>query len=121
MKCEMCDSPATVHITDLSADEDSAVRSLCEAHAREAGLLIPSAEESRKAVLRQIKLLADFLRTERRMPSSDELMPMGGSTGPAQADTEDKIDEYVAYLDSVVAFVERNGRFPTDEELPDPF
>lgn len=121
MKCELCDSAATVHITNLDASGDSVARSLCETHAREAGLPLPSAEETRAAMISQIKLLADFLRNERRMPTSDEMVALGGSMGPPQEDTEDDIDAYVAYLDSLAAFVERTGRFPTDDKLHDPF
>ena len=121
MQCESCESLATYHVTSVDADGESVQRSLCELHAREAGFPVQSSCETSTSVAANMKLLAEFLRTNRRMPTSDEMLTIGGAIGPPRDDTDEDITTYIAYLDAFVAFVDQNGRFPTDEELRDPF
>ncbi len=121
MKCEFCDAAATFHATDVDAEGDAVSRSLCADHAREAGYPVPSADEMNASVISNTRMLAGFLRKNRRMPSPSEMMGMGGALGPPREDTEKDIDAYIVYLDSLAEFVDRNARLPTDGELHDPF
>lgn len=121
MKCESCDSAATFHTTEVDVEGDAVSRSLCTDHAREAGYPIPAADKMNASVISNTRMLADFLRKHRRMPSPGEMMEMGGAIGPPRQDTEKDINAYIVYLDSLAEFVDRNARFPTDDELQDPF
>ena len=121
MQCESCGNLATYHVTAVGADGDSVQRSLCELHAREAGFPVASTNGTSTSVVTKMKLLADFLRTNRRMPTSDEMMAIGGAVGSPCDDTDEDIDACISYLDAFVDFVHENGRFPTEDELHDPF
>jgi len=121
MQCELCERPATYHVTDVGADGDSVQRSLCERHARETGFPVPPRQEVLTSVVANTKLLANFLRTNRRMPTPDEMTAIGGAIGSPRDDTDEEIDAYISYVDAFGEFVEQNGRFPTEDELHDAF
>ncbi len=121
MKCELCGADATFHTTEVSEDGGCLPRHLCAEHARQAGYPVPDAEAMNASVISSMRSLADFLRNNRRMPSPGGMMAMGGAFGPPRADTQNDIDAYIEYLDALAEFVEQNDRFPTDDELHDPF
>ena len=122
MKCEICGADTTVHIIELQTDGNSVERHLCEVHAREAGMAIPSTDQSALAVVPKLRSLATFIRSNNRMPTRDEMEHLNGfgdltQTLPGTAD----FDRQLTYLDNFADFIEQNGRFPTEQEMPDPF
>jgi hypothetical protein len=125
MKCELCDSDATFHMTTVDPAGNALSRALCEDHGRqivaETGLQFPSNEEFLSDTVANAKRLAGFLRTNRRMPTSDDMMDLSGTIDLPRRDSDKQIDVFIAYLDSLAEFITRNDRFPTEDELRDPF
>jgi hypothetical protein len=122
MKCEICGADCTLHITELQSDGTSMNRHLCDAHAREAGIALPSAEQSALELVPKLRSLSTFIRANNRMPTSDEMAQFGAfgdltQTLPGTAD----FDRQVTYLEDLATFIEQNGRYPAEEEMPDPF
>ena len=70
----------------------------------------------------KLRSLADFIRTNERMPSATELQQFGG-VGNLSNTTHgsEAFDRQLAYLEQVADFIELKQRIPTEEELPDPF
>ena len=121
MKCEICGALATVHINELQTDGTS-MRHLCEVHAREIGMAIPSTEQSALAMVPTLRSLATFIRSNNRMPTPDEMQQFNAvgdltQTLPGTAE----FDCQLKYLEDLSDFIEKNRRFPTEEEMPDPF
>lgn len=122
MKCDVCGEQATVHIRELQDDGSSLVRQLCREHAIEAGLPVPTDAQSAIAMVSRLRTLASFIRTNDRMPRPDEIPQLGAfgdltGTLPGTAIFE----RQVTYLEECATFIENNGRYPTDQEMPDPF
>jgi hypothetical protein len=122
MKCEICGEDATVHVTEVHDDRDPVQRRLCDRHALEAGLPMPTAEQSATEMVAKLRSLATFIRTNNRMSRPDEMAQQGAAgdlteTLPGTAD----FDRQVTYLEDFATFIEQNGRPPTDQEMPDPF
>jgi hypothetical protein len=122
MKCEICGAETTVHVTDLQTDGTSVERHLCEVHAREAGMPVPSTDHLALAMVPKLRSLARFIRSNNRMPTRDEIQQLGAfgdltHTLPGTAD----FDRQLMYLENSADFTEKNRRFPTEEEMPDPF
>ena len=125
MKCELCASDATFHTTTIDPSGNAVSRSICENHGRqiaaESGIHFPSSEEFQSSIVASAKRVAEFLRVNRRMPTSEEMMALGGAIDVSRPRSDEQIDVFIAYLDSLAEFVNVNGRLPTDDELPDPF
>ncbi len=121
MKCELCDAEGVVHTTEIHEDGDCLTGHLCIDHAREAGYPFPTADEMHASVISKKRLLAEFLRKNRRMPSPNELTGMGGYIEPPRQDTEQDIDAYIAYFETLADFVNQHARLPKDGEIQDPF
>lgn len=120
MECEICGDPFTVHVTHVDEHGVKQHRSLCIAHAMEAGFPASDigAVEEKLPILRQI---VGFMKLHGRMPSHQELdIEVAGRIPPAQAGSKDS-DRQIAFFERLLDFVETHGRFPTEEELPDPF
>lgn len=120
MRCDVCGAEAAVCVTELEITSgQKATRQLCAAHAQELGYAaLPS--DHRDLVWRLRRLVA-FIRTHNRMPSGVELASLGGAgdlsgTRPGTP----AFAAQLAYLEALADFIEREGRMPTDEELPDP-
>ena len=82
---------------------------------------LPASADITDAVHRVRKLLA-FIKANNRMPTQEEfklLRGAGGMSSPAPGAKE--FQEQVSYLEALANFLERHGRPPTEEELPDPF
>ena len=80
MKCEICGATTAIHITELHTEDNSLVeRHLCHQHAIEAGLPVPTAEQSALAKVPMLRSLATFIRTNNRMPSPDEMAQFGAA------------------------------------------
>jgi hypothetical protein len=74
------------------------------------------------AVLPDLQALAAFIRTNNRVPARAEMWEFGASgdlteTLPGTAN----FGRQLAYLEDLVDFIERNRRFPTEQEMPDLF
>ena len=122
MKCKICGADTTVHITELPTDGTSVERHLCEIHAREAGMAIPSTEQSALAMVPKLRSLATFIRSNNRMPTPDEMQQFKAvgdlmQTLPSTSD----FDRQLNFFDRFADFIEENGRCPTEQEMPDPF
>lgn len=118
-KCEVCGNTGTVHVTVVDETGQSTSCCLCLMHAQEGGYLVSSPSEG---IVNQLQKLIDFMKANQRMPSSDELQQFG--SGGDLSSTQPGSPEFyrqLAYLESVVEFVKTQRRFPTQEELPDPF
>ena len=122
MKCELCDQPASFHVTDTDG-EVVTERHLCEAHVRSTGLPVPDEAEMVQEKAAKLRRLVDLIRDKGRMPTREELAGLGFAGeflpvdpgGPA-------FQEQLTFLENVVSFAETQGRFPTEEEVgPDPF
>lgn len=122
MKCQICGAVATVHTAELQADGTSLDRHLCEVHAREAGMAILTTAQSALAMVPKLRSLETFIRSENRVPTPDE-MPQFSAFGDLTQTLPDTVDFdcQVQYLEDFADFLERNRRFPTEDELPDPF
>ena len=122
MKCEICGEETTIHITEVYDDDNSVERHLCHEHAIEAGMPVPSAEQSAIVDAPKLRSLATFIRANDRMPRPDEMARFGAfgdltETLPGTAD----FDRQVTYLEDFATFIEQNRRYPTEQEMPDPF
>ncbi len=121
MNCEVCGADTTIHITELQDDGTSVERHLCHMHAVEVGLSLPS-EQQAIAMVPRIRTLVEFLRANGRMPSPLELPHPGGFTDLSDEELgSDELTRRIKYLQEFADFIERNQRFPTEEELPDQF
>ena len=124
MKCEVCGDEALVdimevHVTEAQSGNTKSERSLCMACAQPMGFDV-TADIRKKA--QSIRTLAQFIKTNNRMPSSEELRLLGGGgTMPSTAPGTKEFQEQLRHLESLADFLEQHGRFPTEQELPDPF
>jgi hypothetical protein len=124
MKCEICGAEASVHVTDVyvteaHSDNTRGERQLCLTCAQQVGLPV-STDFTHYA--QKIRKLAAFIKTNNRMPSTEELRLFGGAgTMPLSEPGTSDFQEQLNYLESQANFLEQHKRFPTEEELPDPF
>ncbi len=115
MKCEICGANTTVHITELQTDGTVIARHLCAVHAHEANP--PPTKQSLREMVSALRCIATFSRSNKRMPTSDEMLHFGIAGDLSQAPPED-LDRMLKYTEDLADFIEKNGRFPTKQELP---
>ena len=122
MKCEICGEPASAHFCDLLPDGTRSERHLCDVHARDLLSTLQSPEQAAVAMLPNLRALVTFIRTNNRMPTHTEMRHFNAvgdlsTTLPGTAD----FDRQLAYLETLIEFIEKHRQFPAEEELPDPF
>ena len=128
-KCDICGAEKRlIHVTEIhktEADPNGGVtvqRTLCEVHARDMGLEVSSEEEDAMNMVPRTRELVRFLKTKGRMPSPLELPHRGPFTDLSGEQLgNDELTRRITYLQELADFLERNRRFPTEEELPDRF
>jgi hypothetical protein len=119
MKCEVCGADAAVHVAEVHVAGGQVERHLCSACALRMGLPVSAGMADAASRLRG---LAQFIRANNRMPQPGELLQLGGAGDMAATPPgTPEFEEQVHYLELAADFMERHGRPPTDEELPDPF
>jgi hypothetical protein len=124
MKCDICGEKPIVHICEIHEDGTSkttVTRHLCHAHAVEAGVEMKTTEQSALAMVPVTRELVKFLQTNGRMPSPLELPHRSFTDLSDEQLSNDELTHRITYLQEFADFIERNRRFPTDEELPDQF
>lgn len=117
MKCDICGGNATVHLTNVLATGIQSQHYYCEFHAP-----VSASPMDNQSLLTQVRRLISFMDTERRIPSSHEVKQLGWFSEEQFADRDPKkFAEQLRYLKEFVAFMERHGRAPDEDELHDPF
>jgi hypothetical protein len=119
MKCEICNAETTLCITIVGDGGRSYTRWLCNAHAIQSGSPILPGNSFPRSVIPRIQRLSDYIRTNKRFPSNDG-NPFADRL-PNLADAGIAPDAACDYFDSLVAFIVKHNRLPTDDELDDPF
>jgi hypothetical protein len=120
MKCDLCDAEASVSATDCFLDDDHHIsQNLCIGCANQRGMNIDTSIAEK---VQKIRNLVEFIHANNRMPSPNELRLLGGagnmsSTAPG---TKEYLEQ-VHYLEMSLDFIEQHKRWPTEQELPDPF
>jgi hypothetical protein len=120
MKCDLCNAEASVEITNRFLDDDhSTSQNLCIGCANQMGLNIDTAIAEK---VQKVRNLLGFIHANNRMPSPNELRLLGGAGNMSSAVPGSKeYQEQVRYLEMSLDFMEQHQRWPTEEELPDPF
>jgi hypothetical protein len=116
MKCEICNKPATVHIVDAGTE-----RHLCSAHA--SGIVAVDEALYARTALGKLRALVEFMKEHQRTPTPEELASME-SAGDISRETlsDPKFSVHLQFLESLMQFIEREGRMPTEQEIgPDPW
>ena len=93
MRCQFCDEPAAVHLTDVDADTGEKTQvHVCLKHARNAGLptdTVRKMTQRMDATRRAMEALQAFVASARRTPSLDELRALGVAAALLPADPND--------------------------------
>ena len=123
MKCEICGTPATVHICELDEAGGTCNRSLCAAHAQEhLNFPVPSEAEFAQGHLATTRRLIAFIKSHDRMPTAEEMKQLNCSGDLSTISRgSPEYDKQLQYLERLADFIEREGRLPTKDELPDAF
>ena len=95
MRCQFCDQPAAVHLTDVDADTgEKAEVHVCLKHARNAGLPVDAVWKMTvrmDATRRAMEAMQAFVASERRAPSLDEMRTLGVAGALLPADPNDPL------------------------------
>jgi hypothetical protein len=95
MRCDFCDEPAVVHMTNVDAKSGRKTEThVCLRHAGRTGLppdSIQDMSEKMESTRRAIKALQTFVAAERRVPSLDELRAIGVADAMLPDDPNDPL------------------------------
>ena len=130
-KCQRCDVSATVHISQVNQGQQS-TQHLCEQHARDSGVLpqpLPAPgqhlvngvlcnsamEGVMQGLLSNFRGTIRFAKKHGHMPASVEDLREGMAIDHDEPETsiaDPKVAGGIAWMEKMVAFVEKNGRPP---------
>ena len=90
MRCDLCDEPADIHMTNVDAETGRKTeKHFCARHFSSAGLSADAVQlmsRQMERVRKAMGALQVFVETERRVPSVDELRAMAGPVLPDRPD-----------------------------------
>jgi hypothetical protein len=116
--CEICKQPATMHVVDRENDSVTG-KWYCDEHAQSLGLLSQGEmSASVQRVLHAFRRLIHFVKESNRWPTSEELRQLGAAGQLPVHSTPNELAVQLAYLELTAEFMEKNGRFPEEHELP---
>ncbi|MBC8105037.1 MAG: hypothetical protein H7Z14_00480 [Anaerolineae bacterium] len=113
MKCDLCDSPSTVHLTEIHNGIKSESH-LCDAHADQR---IPGhgSPEAPAKVADCYRRTIAFMTEHGRTPTSDEADQL--ELALTSAASGDALDEMLRWLQEMVTYIDEHGRMPGSGEL----
>ncbi len=122
--CVICKKPATNVVTDVDENNpDRATQTFyCDDHARIAGFRAEEHSAAVRRVLHNFRRLIEFVKQNNRWPRTEEQRQLGVSGDFPRCVADSELAKQLAYFELVAEFMEKNGEFPREDELPpDPF
>jgi len=123
MKCALCDDIGTIHITEI--DEKTGKKksiSYCQKHLPDKYSTNINMKEMINEKNSKLRSIIAFAKEQSRFPNSTELQNMRcyGEI-PCDLDSVSDFKIKLEFFEKLVEFQEKEGRFPDNDELSDPF
>ena len=118
MRCDFCEEPAVVHMTDVDPQTGRKTQvHTCLSHAGNCGLsadMVQTMTQKMESMRQAMDALRAFVASERRAPSLDELRAMGVARTLLPADPDDPL------FQMTLEQLRRMAQLMLDESCPPP-
>lgn len=121
MNCAVCGQPAIIHVCETDGQAPVS-RSYCEAHVPDfaSAAVVGDGGAIAHQFANELRGIIEYAKQHQRIPDSTECANLGLNAVvlPLLDSGDVSLMTALDYLEQLIEFVDRNGRFPKDNEAP---